>query len=277
MLGYVNKHKIMYVYVEHGHTTVGTSNEHHMNKTFEIIDFIENVNVVSSYDLEVRQSSDESDFEDREGDTEDESKSGNREANVEDIVDEEHIIDEVEVNMSGFKFEFDGEESDLEDLLENARSKALRKLSKKNASSGIRNNFYVGNEFVNKDVAKDRIRAYLVESIRNIDFKKNDKERIRVICNGVVSSLSSKDAFFDKVQEKFHVGVSKIKTFKEKAKARVHLREDANVQYSMLRDYVSELQRRIYVCLGALKKGLKAGGRESLSLDGPFIRGQYPE
>ncbi|GKC23667.1 hypothetical protein Tco_1025817 [Tanacetum coccineum] len=228
MLGYVNKHKIMYVYVKHGHTTVGTSNEHHMNKTFEIIDFIENVNVVSLYDLEVRQSSDESESKDGEGDTEDESESEDGEANAEDIVDEEHIVDEVEVNMSGFKFELDGEgesefidpiqpqvtvtendlevldfdslESDLEDLLENARSKALRKLRKKNTSSGIRNNFYVGNEFVNKDVAKDRIRAYLVESIRNIDFKKNDKERIRVICNGVVSSLSIKDAFFDKVQ-----------------------------------------------------------------------------
>ncbi|GJY20786.1 hypothetical protein Tco_0393352 [Tanacetum coccineum] len=34
--------------------------------------------------------------------------------------------------------------------------------------------------------------------------------------------------------------------------------------------------RRIHVCLGALKKGFKEGGRELLGLDGAFMRGQYP-
>nr|GEV07721.1 hypothetical protein [Tanacetum cinerariifolium] len=34
--------------------------------------------------------------------------------------------------------------------------------------------------------------------------------------------------------------------------------------------------RRIYVCLGALKRGFEEGGRELLGLDGTFIRGRYP-
>ncbi|GJZ71931.1 mutator type transposase [Tanacetum coccineum] len=38
----------------------------------------------------------------------------------------------------------------------------------------------------------------------------------------------------------------------------------------------TRLFRRIYVCLGALKKGFREGGRELLGLDGAFMRGQYP-
>nr|GEW08007.1 putative NHL domain-containing protein [Tanacetum cinerariifolium] len=72
-------------------------------------------------------------------------------------------------------------------------------------------------------------------------------------------------------------------------------------QYSLLRDYVLELQRtnedttvkidlerdynpsettrqfkRIYVCIGALKRGFKEGLRDLFGLDGCFIKGQYP-
>ncbi|GJX21441.1 hypothetical protein Tco_0224118 [Tanacetum coccineum] len=75
--------------------------------------------------------------------------------------------------------DFDSLESDIEDVPENARSKARRKLRKKVVSSGIRNNFYIGKEFPNRDVVKERIKAYSVESRRNIDFKKNDKKRIK--------------------------------------------------------------------------------------------------
>ncbi|GJT52011.1 hypothetical protein Tco_0978168 [Tanacetum coccineum] len=89
-------------------------------------------------------------------------------------------------------------------------------------------------------------------------------------------------AIQEQMQKKFHVVVSKTKAFRAKAKAQVHLKGDVKVQYSLLRDYVSELQkcnpdtivkidvyreedlekttrmfRRIYVCLGALKRGWK--------------------
>ena len=79
------------------------------------------------------------------------------------------------------------------------------------------------------------------------------------------------------------------------------LKGDFTEQYSRLRNYVLELQRtnedttvkidlerdfnpnettrqfkRIYVCIGALKKGFKAGLKDLLGLDGCFMKGQYP-
>ncbi|GJR38728.1 hypothetical protein Tco_1214412 [Tanacetum coccineum] len=283
---------------------------------------------------------------DEDGQSDSESEDAN------DLVDEEHLVKEVEVNMNKFNFQLDGEdetdfidpiqlhvnlteddlevldfdslESDQEDVLENARSRGLRKLRKKHMSSGIRNNFYIGKEFANKDLAKERIRAYAVETRRNLDFKVNDKRRIRVICNGVVPTLNSKNEYVDKIQgpnqDIFEKGKGIMQDAKEykmsypwllylskgdkskwaKAKEQVHLRGDVEIQYSLLRDYANELQRcnpdttvkidvygeedhekptrmfrRIYVCLGALKRGFKESGRELLGLDGAFMRGQY--
>lgn len=79
------------------------------------------------------------------------------------------------------------------------------------------------------------------------------------------------------------------------------LRGDYVDQYTHLRDYKGEVQRtnpgttvkldvecesdpasdtrrfkRIYVCIGALKKGFKAGMRDFLGLDGAFMKGPYP-
>ncbi|PWA44691.1 transposase, MuDR, MULE transposase domain protein [Artemisia annua] len=301
MLEYVPKHKTMYVYVENGNTTIGTG---------ELIDTIKPNVTLSETDLH------ELDFESCPSDNENDS----------------------------------------------ARTQGLRKLRK-----GIKNSFFVGKEFANQQEAKDRIRAYAVEARRNIEFKKNDKLRLRVICKGVVPSVNNKDAFVDKVQsqtdhksdkgkkvieheendkvecpwilyiskgdkgkwvvktfidehkclqsrkikhctstflskhitdiitnnpeipilavqeqlqKKFHVGVSRTKAFRAKAKAQKIMKGDAQNQYALLRDYVIELQRcnpdttvkidvyreedpeintrifrRIYVCLGALKKG----------------------
>nr|GEY29824.1 hypothetical protein [Tanacetum cinerariifolium] len=87
-----------------------------------------------------------------------------------------------------------------------------------------------------------------------LTFLRNDKRRIRVVCNGVVPS---KNVIIDKVQgpvvdisaiqeqmqKKFHVVVSNDKAFRAKAKAQVHLRGDVKVQYALLRDYVCELKR----------------------------------
>nr|GFA89656.1 hypothetical protein [Tanacetum cinerariifolium] len=173
MLGYVHKHKIMYVYVDHVQNTKGTSNE------------------------------------DGEGDTENETESEDGQSNAEDIVDEEYIVDEVEVNMSGFKFQlneegeakfvdpikphvtvtkddlevldFDSLESDLDDVPEYARSKAVKKLRKNVASN-----------FMEEDLEK-----------------------------------------------------------------------------------TTRMFRRIYVCLGALKRSFKEGGRDLLRLDCAFMRGKY--
>ncbi|GJX48162.1 hypothetical protein Tco_0273352 [Tanacetum coccineum] len=148
---------------------------------------------------------------DEEGEGDSESEDGN------DFVDEEHLVDEVEVNMKDDTefidpiqpnenvteddlevLDFDSLESDQDD--ENARSMGLRMLRKNHKSSGISNNFYVGKKFPDKDLAKERIKAYAVETRRNLDFKRNDKRRIRVICNGVVSTFNSMNEYVDQVQ-----------------------------------------------------------------------------
>ncbi|GJX84567.1 hypothetical protein Tco_0335341 [Tanacetum coccineum] len=119
-----------------------------------------------------------------------ESESGSNSASESDndFEDEEHVVQEVKVNMGDFNFQvedaststdgnmipvapkvnltednievldFDSLESDLEDVPENDR----------------------------RDVAKDLIRTHAVESRRNLHFLRNDPIRIRVVCNGVV-------------------------------------------------------------------------------------------
>nr|GEY68397.1 hypothetical protein [Tanacetum cinerariifolium] len=66
-------------------------------------------------------------------------------------------------------------------------------------------------------------------------------------------------------QKKFHAAIFKDKAFRAKAKAQVYLRGDVKVQYALLRDYVCELNR-----------GFRECGRELLGLDSAFMRGQYP-
>nr|GEV53856.1 hypothetical protein [Tanacetum cinerariifolium] len=319
-IGYVQKHKVMHVYVE----------------------LVE---------------------KDEEHDSDSDSDSDNESEN--EIVDEEHVVDKVKININTFKFQIDEED-------------------KSSGNYAIVPNVNVTKDNL-RDLAKDLIRDHAVESKRNLHFLKNDKKRIRVVCNGVVPSknvtidkvqgpvvdisgkgkLVNEDAKEDKsgcrwllylsmgdkgkwvirtfkdeykclqfrktkyctssflskhiadliiltpqmpikaiqeqMQKKFHVAASKDKAFRAKAKAQVRLREDVKVQYALLRDYVCELKRcnpdttvkidvygeedldtptrmfrRIYVCLGALKRGFKEGGRELLSLDGAFMRGKYP-
>ncbi|GKD52173.1 mutator type transposase [Tanacetum coccineum] len=170
-------------------------------------------------------------------------------------------------------------------------------------SSGIRNNFYIGKEFANMDLAKERIRAYAVETRRNLDFKVNDKRRIRVICNGVVPTLNSKNEYVDKIQGHNQDISKKGKGIMQDAKEDkmscpwlLYLSKGDKSKW----DYANELQRcnldtivkidvygeedhekptrmfrRIYICLGALKRGFKETRRELLGLDGAFMRGQY--
>lgn len=105
----------------------------------------------------------------------------------------------------------------------------------------------------------------------------------------------------DILQKKWEVNVSHMKAFRAKSRAKKLMRGDHNGHYSLLRDYVLELTtqnprttvkcqvklhvdhnaptivfKRIYVCLGALKQGFKASGRELLGLHGAFISGSFP-
>nr|GEX07723.1 hypothetical protein [Tanacetum cinerariifolium] len=343
------------------------------NKNFK--GYVKNHKIMDFY-LELVEKTKSSSDEDRQSDSESEDAN--------DMVDDEHLVEKVEVNINSFNFHLDGEdETNFIDPIQphvNVTEDDLEILDFDSLES---------KEFANRDLAKERIRVYAVETRRNLDFKVNDKRKIRVICNGVVPTLNSKNKYVDKIQgpnqdifengkgimqdakedkmgcpwllylskgdkskwlvktfkdehkclqsmqikhststflskkitdlitikpqipikaiqeqmqKKYHVFVSKHKAFRSKAKAQVHLRGDVEIQYCLLRDYANELQRcnpdttvkidvygeedhekptrmfkRIYVCLGALKRDFKENGRELLGLDGAFMRGQYYE
>ncbi|KAL4555657.1 hypothetical protein LXL04_038284 [Taraxacum kok-saghyz] len=105
----------------------------------------------------------------------------------------------------------------------------------------------------------------------------------------------------DQVQKKLQIGVSIYKIQMAKASATMEVVGDYMKQYQVLRDYLLELQatnegttvkldvvsdpnlsntnrqfKRVYICLGSLKKGFKAGVREFLGLDGAFMKGPFP-
>ncbi|XP_021991933.1 uncharacterized protein LOC110888730 [Helianthus annuus] len=105
----------------------------------------------------------------------------------------------------------------------------------------------------------------------------------------------------EQFQRRFSVGISRMKAYRAKFIAKKHVEGDYAKQYTLLRDYANELIqqnpgttvkievdanpdpgnntrqfRRIYVCLAALKQGLKAIGRDFLVLDGAFMKGPFP-
>nr|GEU33998.1 hypothetical protein [Tanacetum cinerariifolium] len=111
----------------------------------------------------------------------------------------------------------------------------------------------------------------------------------------------SLSALKEQLQKKYEIGVSKQKVFRAKQMAEHKVHGDHITQYTQLRQYVLELKernldttvkidverdyepdsmtrqfRRIYVCLGALKSGFKAGQRDLLGMDGCFMSGPFP-
>ncbi|KAL4587589.1 hypothetical protein LXL04_000461 [Taraxacum kok-saghyz] len=107
-------------------------------------------------------------------------------------------------------------------------------------------------------------------------------------------------ALQEQLMKKYKVGFSKHKIFRAKAKAKKYVVGDCSKQYELLRDYALELQstnpdttvklemvtegnissmsrqfKRIYVCLGGMKKGFRACLRDFLGLDGTHLKGAY--
>ncbi|KAK9054930.1 hypothetical protein SSX86_026009 [Deinandra increscens subsp. villosa] len=105
----------------------------------------------------------------------------------------------------------------------------------------------------------------------------------------------------EQMQRELQLRISRMKAYRAKAIAKEQVQGDYTSQYSLLRDYVQELKsknpgttvkievepvadpsqetrrfKRIYICLGALKRGFKAIGRDLLGLDGAFMKGPFP-
>ncbi|GJU20499.1 mutator type transposase [Tanacetum coccineum] len=182
----------------------------------------ENVNVDENVNADDEQDSDEENEHDS---SEDEQGRGDDKEDF--IVDEEHVIDEVEVNMEGFTFsveeqgddltvtpnvdltdealevlDFDSFDSDVGDDTASIRRRNLRNLRKTGGQScGIVNTLFVGQEFPNEELAKARIKAHVVETRRKIRIPSlkhhtmsvNANNGIYPVAHGIVES-ESKDS-----------------------------------------------------------------------------------
>lgn len=108
-------------------------------------------------------------------------------------------------------------------------------------------------------------------------------------------------ALKDKLELDYELGLKRQTAYRAKKKALGIMKGDSIQQYGRLRDYILELRttnpnttvrvdvepgtdpsantrifRRIYICLGALKAGYKAGMREILGLDGAHMKKPQP-
>ncbi|GJR08401.1 putative reverse transcriptase domain-containing protein, partial [Tanacetum coccineum] len=244
------------------------------------------------------------------------------------IVDEDTVINEVDVDMQEFYQNIDKDiewvgpskgnvevptqmdveegydlddfnmdidcDSDVESSKE--RKRALRKESKNKSG-----HFYVGQEFADKKEATTLVTCQVVATRRQLYVWKNDKVRVRAVCRGKclnsvgpnASGLNSPNkGKLKQVNGKW----VKSKTVETSCSGQGINKEDKDKyseQYSLLRDYVLELQRtnedttvkiylkrdynpsettrqfkKIYVCIKALKRGFKEGLRDLLGLDG---------
>nr|KAJ0225055.1 hypothetical protein LSAT_V11C100025760 [Lactuca sativa] len=137
-------------------------------------------------------------------------------------VDEDNVIEDVEVDMRDFNMSIDtevefldkrarnprqhesDEEADELDVIDNdafdsmdedsdqdrKRRAVLKQLSKeKSCSLGEvhKCHFKIGQKYNSKQELKEKIKMHALETKKNIAFKKNDKSRLRAICNGVMA------------------------------------------------------------------------------------------
>ncbi|GKA36673.1 hypothetical protein Tco_0723238 [Tanacetum coccineum] len=174
------------------------------------VDENENVNVhanknVNADENENVNADDEQDSSEENKQDISEDKHGRGDDTEDFVVDEEHVIDEVEVNMEGFCFsveeqgadpdvtpnvdltdealellDFNSFDSDVGDDTASIRRSNLRKLKKIGGQScGIVNTLFVRQEFPNKELAKAIIKAHEVKTRKKIGIVKNDNGRVQ--------------------------------------------------------------------------------------------------
>ncbi|CAI9280173.1 unnamed protein product [Lactuca saligna] len=390
------------------YNTPPINDDEQYNELFD--NLMENLNgsdeYVEEYEGDVESEESDEEYEKDEGDDHDGKQSEN-EDKVDDIMDEENNIEDVDVDMADFFLNVesdvegacinDGHEPEDMEVINNEEFESLdegsdqdrerraliRNLGKEkrcNLGSVHIQSFSVGQKFKSKKELKELIDVHALETRRNLFFKKNDSQRLRAQCRGVVpvinkgqvgtkpttskskgkevktqketcgwyihasrsnpesdwfirtlnqthtclqtrklractASLICKKiidqveadpkiplrAIQDHFQKTYQVGISMDKVFRAKDMARKHVTGDYTKQFELLRDYALELQatnpdttvkidvcpngnpasptrqfRRIYVCLGPLKKGFKACLRDLVGLDGAFMKGPFP-
>nr|GFB14992.1 hypothetical protein [Tanacetum cinerariifolium] len=236
--------------------------------------------------------------------------------------------DDVDViNADGFDSD-PGNDDETNDYMRRRLSELSREIKGViNASGQWKYSFYTGQKFTTPKEAKDRVYMHSIKSRRNLKLYQNDNVRIRASCYGKVLVFSmSQGTGPTGPNRKMEAGPSRSSgpTTRSK-KGRIQIFDQVRVnpdipveavqdqlqcdlEYSMLRDYVVELEsrnlnttdkiavernigpflptrvfQRICVCLGAiklgfraLKLGFRAGRRDLLGLDNAFMKGPFP-
>ncbi|GJX44845.1 mutator type transposase [Tanacetum coccineum] len=129
--------------------------------------------------------------------------------------DDEHIVEEVHVNMNNFSFtadhkhdtsigdvdvqeddldviDYDSFGSDLDDGIDSERIiqlRELRRIGKQKNKGPNKYYFYLGQQFASKEIMKERVKKHSVETRRQLILVKNDNERVRVRYEGTIPAL----------------------------------------------------------------------------------------
>nr|GEX45301.1 hypothetical protein [Tanacetum cinerariifolium] len=127
-----------------------------------------------------------------------------------------------------------------------------------------------GQQFATKEIVTGRVRKHLVKTRRKLIMVKNDKEMVRVRCEGIIPALvpyvsqtkgsivirenniSGKQNILgkdktiqgkvrDQMHKQFNVGVSKMKAFRAKRITADKMTSSFKKHYSLLRKYAQEL------------------------------------
>ncbi|CAI9279268.1 unnamed protein product [Lactuca saligna] len=100
-------------------------------------------------------------------------------------------IDDIEVvNNEVFLYESSSDEGGS-----NRRRKSIKAIRRamENSEARVSDPFYVYQKFTSSEELKDAIRQHIVETRRELDFIKNDKNRVRAICKGTIPDLGQLD------------------------------------------------------------------------------------
>nr|KAJ0209959.1 hypothetical protein LSAT_V11C400177530 [Lactuca sativa] len=223
------------------------------------------------------------------------------------LVDLDNLLDEPEIDMNEFLFNIDEEiewvgdlggsnvketetreiddievvnnevflyESSSDEDGSNKRRKSIKAIRRamENSEARVSDPFYVYQKFTSSEELKNAIRQHAVETRRELDFIKNDKNRVRAICKGTIPDLGQLDPCgpsqsnkeseenncpwmltgssrpmkksIEQLQREYLVDISKMKVFRAKTEALNQVRGDYAGQYTTLRDYVQEHRTR---------------------------------
>ncbi|GJY73317.1 hypothetical protein Tco_0477748 [Tanacetum coccineum] len=207
------------------------------------------------------------------------SDSGSDSEDSDYFVDEENLIEDVDVDMAEFKRHTDPGVEWLgckENVLEENEVFELEEVDHEEFDSGSDSDEGVRRKALRK---VPRIVSKCTATFLSKDVEETIKPNDKITLNTLK----------DQLQKKFEVGVSKQKVFRAKKMAYERVVGSYSQQYAQLRDYCMELKeknpnttvkieveppedpdseerkfKRIYICLGPLKDGFKAGGRDFL-------------